>query len=411
MVCNAAIVTGRNRRRACHKMRVGLLVLGSGAWLGGVTYTRTIAKVLRSVRGFEPVFLVGHSGEQFAGELERGGHEVFVYDEPPPPPRPVSLALGLAGHRARSLEAGARAAQVDCVLPLTMSLGARSQVAWIGWMWDFQHIERPEFFPDRRELSQRTRAMRRMACEAPHLIASSHHALGITLGIYPWLKGDVTALRFPAFPEDWWYERDPSETARRLGIDRPFVYLPNQFWKHKDHGTAFRAWAHLASPRPLLVCTGDMHDYRWPGYIDQLRALLRDLGLEADVRLLGRVDRTDQIDLFRAAAAVLNPSLYEGWSTSVEEARALGKPLVLTDLPLFREQAPAGTRFFPASTAAALAASVEEVLAAGAQGHDPESERAARQALRPRIDEYGTALVHALTSAVQRGRIRRRLTL
>jgi len=40
----------------------------------------------------------------------------------------------------------------------------------------------------------------------------------------------------------------------------------------------------------------------------------------------------------QAAAAVVNPSLFEGWSTSVEEAKSLAVPMVLSDLRVHREQ-------------------------------------------------------------------------
>jgi hypothetical protein len=35
---------------------------------------------------------------------------------------------------------------------------------------------------------------------------------------------------------------------------------------------------------------------------------------------------------------VLTPSLFEGWSTSVEEAKALEKQMILSDTPIHREQ-------------------------------------------------------------------------
>ena len=40
----------------------------------------------------------------------------------------------------------------------------------------------------------------------------------------------------------------------------------------------------------------------------------------------------------RASIAVINPSLIEGWSTTVEEAKSLGVPLILSDIPVHREQ-------------------------------------------------------------------------
>ena len=55
------------------------------------------------------------------------------------------------------------------------------------------------------------------------------------------------------------------------------------------------------------------------------------------------------------SVAVLNPSLFEGWSTTVEEARALQVPMVLSDLPVHQEQADGIARFFDRTSASSLA--------------------------------------------------------
>jgi glycosyltransferase involved in cell wall biosynthesis len=55
------------------------------------------------------------------------------------------------------------------------------------------------------------------------------------------------------------------------------------------------------------------------------------------------------------SVAVVNPSLFEGWSTTVEEARALGVPMVLSDLPVHKEQAEGIAHFFDRTSAASLA--------------------------------------------------------
>lgn len=46
------------------------------------------------------------------------------------------------------------------------------------------------------------------------------------------------------------------------------------------------------------------------------------------------------------SVAVINPSLFEGWSTTVEEAKSLGVPLILSDLSIHREQTGGAASFF-----------------------------------------------------------------
>jgi glycosyltransferase involved in cell wall biosynthesis len=53
---------------------------------------------------------------------------------------------------------------------------------------------------------------------------------------------------------------------------------------------------------------------------------------------------------------VINPSLFEGWSTTVEEAKSMGKALILSDIPTHREQTPARGHYFAPHDSECLAA-------------------------------------------------------
>ena len=62
------------------------------------------------------------------------------------------------------------------------------------------------------------------------------------------------------------------------------------------------------------------------------------------------------------SVALLQPSLYEGWSTLVEEAKALSKFIVLSDLPVHREQINKNVAFFDPHNANELAVKMIEQL-------------------------------------------------
>ncbi|MFM6026689.1 MAG: glycosyltransferase, partial [Dolichospermum sp.] len=49
------------------------------------------------------------------------------------------------------------------------------------------------------------------------------------------------------------------------------------------------------------------------------------------------------------------PSLFEGWSTVIEDAKSLGKNLIASDLDVHLEQSPINCRFFNRSSAEELA--------------------------------------------------------
>ncbi len=67
------------------------------------------------------------------------------------------------------------------------------------------------------------------------------------------------------------------------------------------------------------------------------------------------VPRQHVFALMRACTALVNPSLSEGWSTTVEEAKLLGVPMLLSNLRVHMEQAGDSARFFDPQAAEQLA--------------------------------------------------------
>jgi glycosyltransferase involved in cell wall biosynthesis len=59
--------------------------------------------------------------------------------------------------------------------------------------------------------------------------------------------------------------------------------------------------------------------------------------------------------LMLSAAALINPSRFEGWSTTVEEAKSLGVEMLLSDINVHREQAEQNALFFEQDKPAQLA--------------------------------------------------------
>ncbi len=80
-----------------------------------------------------------------------------------------------------------------------------------------------------------------------------------------------------------------------------------------------------------------------------------------NIRLLGMIDRNEQLSLMKDSRAVIQPSLFEGWSTSIEEAKSLDKFMILSDLPLHKEQVTRNALFFLRNDAAELADRIRRV--------------------------------------------------
>jgi glycosyltransferase involved in cell wall biosynthesis len=119
---------------------------------------------------------------------------------------------------------------------------------------------------------------------------------------------------------------------------RRYVLQPAGYSPHKNvhgvlHGLArLRDVAQNGSSLPDLVVTGIRGEY-----LAECAELAERLGLENQVRLLGRVAPGEYRLLLKHCQAVLIASLYEGFGLPVIEAQLAGKPLLLADIPALRE--------------------------------------------------------------------------
>ena len=121
-----------------------------------------------------------------------------------------------------------------------------------------------------------------------------------------------------------------------------FVLISNQFWQHKNLTVVFEAIA-KAKSRGLFkdltfVFTGELRDYRNTDYYNKLKKIIHDNDIEKQIKILGFIDRADQLALMHKAQLIIQPSLFEGWGTVVEDAKVLDKTIVLSDISVHREQ-------------------------------------------------------------------------
>ncbi len=296
------------------------------------------------------------------------------------------------------------------ILVLTQeSLGQWVDIPWIGYIPDFQHRYLPQFF-DRNEIVRRDLQFSRMYDEAPVIIVNSQAAKSDIDRFYNREGAAVISLPFAPIPEPEWLV-DTEENFKELRdcyqLPSRYFVISNQFWIHKSHMTAFKAFKMLldqTESRDLgLVCTGKTEDYRQPQYFDHLLKELKELNLLNHVRILGYIPKNDQIQIMRRAIANIQPTLFEGGpgGGSVYNAVALGVVSIISDIPINREIKEDTVIFFKKGSAEDLAQKMLDQLRVGksnpAAGKDQLEQRG-----RARKMELGKALWKAIHTAGER---------
>ena len=283
-----------------------MLTLVPGGMGGSETYARALTEQFALSNEVAATAFVPASARRFS----RGIPETVIES--------VSVTASTAGRlkavasivaQSRSIRATMRAADV-VHFPFTVMLPtpARRQ-ATVQTLLDVQHLELPQMF-SKAELAYRRLFYDGAARRADAIITISHFAkarmierLGIEDERIQVAHLGVDAARF----------------TPNLGERENFVLYPARGWPHKNHARLIEALALLRTENPTLrlVLTG--------GGLDTLG----ELPEWVDRR--GLVSEQELHTLYRTAAVMAFPSLYEGFGLPPLEAMASGCPVAVSN--------------------------------------------------------------------------------
>jgi glycosyltransferase involved in cell wall biosynthesis len=386
-------------------IKLAFPLIGRGRWTGGVVYLRNTLSVIRSrlASAVEAsVFLSPEENTKFGAELSPLINGRLLVDPVfGQSGRAGSLARALLTGRDAALEARLCAAGMDAVFEVGQFYGARFRLPVMSWLPDFQHRHMAQMFSRfnwwRRDLGLAAQVRSRKV-----LIVSSLAALRDMEHFYPRSRGRGRVVRFAIDLDVGAYLGRGPEMRQIYELPARFFYLPNQFWRHKNHAIIVSALARLRDRSeleaiPPVVLSGLNRDLRDPNHFGALMQAAQAAGVTSHFRYLGLIPYHHVLCLAGSCDALVNPSLFEGWSTPIEEAKALGAPLLLSDIPIHREQAPSARFFDPHSSESAADALL-------ALARLPTPPRATVDNLRAaqdqRLNEHAGALRQAIEAAV-----------
>ena len=369
-------------------IRVGF-VLPPGHWLGGKNYLRNLFAAIRAVpdNAVTPVIFTGKQGAasipDFSG-IEVVASSMIDRQTPAWLARKVTMkSISQDLPLQRLLQR-----HKISVLSHSFHLGRQDKIKSIGWIPDFQHIHLPEFFTQE-ERAHRDREFMSICRQCDTVVVSSESARADLLSFAPEYSHKAELLRFVASPVPLADAASLHELMKLYDFAGPYFLLPNQFWAHKNHRVVIEALHTLKLQKKVVqvLATGSSRDYRNPSFFPSLMQYAADCEVLDCFRVLGEIPFNHLAGLMHHATAFINPSLFEGWSTSVEEAKSMGKQIVLSDIPVHREQAPDRGFFFTPENdnacAEAMVAAFEGfearqdfVMQEEALGYFPERQRA-----------------------------------
>jgi glycosyltransferase involved in cell wall biosynthesis len=209
----------------------------------------------------------------------------------------------------------------------------------VYWIPDFQEVHLPQYFSEQEQLSK-SKERQYIAINAKNVVLSSFNAEKDFKKLYPKSEAKLNILRFAVSSSvDMTLSAEQWEHIRlKYKIIGNYFLCPNQLWMHKNHSTVMKAVTLLKQSNIKVLFTGKEEDYRNPTHPEKLKQLLKEYQIEDQVAFLGFIAKSDLDILIQKAYCIIQPSLFEGWNTALEEAKLKNKFIIASDIEVHKEQ-------------------------------------------------------------------------
>lgn len=237
---------------------------------------------------------------------------------------------------------------VDVIFPFDFQDSLNLITHKVAWIPDFQEHFFSHFFSQVELQKRKEHHLKIIEAKLP-VIFSSKVAEKHFHSIYPNAQNDTFILNFAVSHPEYLHIKE-SDLRSKYNISKNYFISPNQFWVHKNHQVILEAIKHLKEINQEIpfqvVFTGKEYDFRYPEYSENLKKIVEINHLQEDILFLGFIDRAEQLKLMHEALGVIQPSLFEGWSTVVEDAKAMNQILILSDIEVHQEQINSSSALF-----------------------------------------------------------------
>lgn len=273
--------------------------------------------------------------------------------------------------------------------------GKRLPFKTINWVPDLQFMHLPHLWSERGLADQRKIFKDRLML-SDTILNSSYDGEKDALDYVPECKTCVIRPVYQIRKEIYDDISTKALLEKKYKFKGKYFFLPNQFWTHKNHMVVFKTIKILKSRGIdiLVLCSGlidgaDSAERNHNNYILSIKKYISENKLTENIKLLGLIEYRNVLILVRHSISIINPSFFEGWSTTVEEAKSIGKNVILSNLDIHIEQDPPGSIFFDPNDPDELANILEEKWINNKGGPDYDLEKEAKANIGVRTKQFG----------------------
>lgn len=220
-------------------------------------------------------------------------------------------------------------------IPYLVNISEKNKIYWIP---DFQEIHLPNLF-SKKDKDDRMNNYKNIDNYAEKIVFSSLDAKSDFKTLFPKNIAEKKILNFKVSLPNF-NNIDLESTKNKYSIPDNFFFVSNQFWFHKNHFTVLKALAELTKINKdcHIVFSGKTYEHRVENYFESILEFVKKENLISFTTFLGFIDRKEQLKLMSSSIAIIQPSLFEGWSTVIEDAKSIGQKIIASDLNVHKEQ-------------------------------------------------------------------------
>jgi len=322
------------------RYRLGIIFNFNPTWTGGIIYVLNTIKILDFLEDKDkPMVVVAYAKEleKFVDEIDYPYLEKEVHNFP-------SIYKGYIYSWIRNknifVDDLVKHHNLNAVFPiLDFPVKSKLNVKVVSWYADLQHKYYPHFFTKLKRIERNAR-IKLILKNTKNLVVSSEA-----------VKDDFST--FFKIPKTVQFHRyhfvsiinelpklTNEELLHKYNLPENYFMISNQFHKHKNHKVVFEALAELKKRGTdiHIAITGRFPSEPNSEYMKELHALINEHHLKESISFLGLIPRGEQLLLMKYAKAIIQPSLFEGWSTVIEDAKSLQVPVIASSLKVNIEQ-------------------------------------------------------------------------
>jgi len=352
------------------RKRIGLFFSYNEDWIGGSYYMLNLIEALKLLPPDEqPHVTIFYTEDKDVRSVQVLNYPGIEFERVKNVVHPIQKALNFLSRKVSRkrifisrLHKKIPKNYFDALFPMPLYFDSSISKRLIYWIPDFQDVHLPQFFSDR-GLAWRSFSRSYIANSNESVIFSSCDAQKDFNVLQPDSKVKQYVVPF-AVTHPVYDTIDIEQLRTKYKLPPAYFFCPNQFWIHKNQLVILEAIKKIKDVFKediKVVFSGKEYDRRTgQSYFDELKKYVKKKGIENNVLFLGFIDREDQLAIMKNAVAVIQPSLFEGWSTVIEDAKSMNQNIIASNLNVNMEQLGDKAVFFDPRNSDSLANAIKD---------------------------------------------------